>query len=171
MAWLLMEHHAWKISLKQRKEVKKQTKQQLRKKRTHTNVCLKKNKQTNKLCTPAVRRHALVAAVLFVPVLAVHGRVVATTSHAHARFCCILTNRFTREMLKKKTAAWKHFAFPVWKREKNAHGSDGQQRLHWTKVILISTFAGFYKWASVRLLFLRYYVWYFGHVALSNFYY
>lgn len=45
--------------------------------------------------TPAVCRHTLVAAVLLVPVLAVDGRIVAATSHAHTGFTCVLTNRLT----------------------------------------------------------------------------
>lgn len=43
-----------------------------------------KHVHVSNLYTPAVSRHTLVAAVLFVPVVALYGRIVAARPRAHA---------------------------------------------------------------------------------------
>lgn len=127
------------ISETQIKELKKQ------KQRNRTHVSLKTK---NKNYPPAVCRHTLVAAVLFVPVLAVHCRVVATTSHAHTGLSCILKNRSTQE----KHENLKHRSILVLQRQ--GKKKLFQQGCRATEIIPDSTIVGFGKCGFVKSSFL-----------------
>lgn len=90
--WFLMEHHAMNISLKNRKC--KFRKVLWKRKVRHVHV--------SNLYTPAVSGHTLVAAVLFVPVVALYGRIVAARPRTHAPHSRSITGSIHLHLILKK---------------------------------------------------------------------